>query len=65
MKIPRNWMDEPEVFGAVTEALDQAASEGEIDAVDYGEDGDGYGGRGYIEIKIGEGRFSLDLFELR
>jgi DNA-binding transcriptional ArsR family regulator len=64
MKVTREWMDEPELFELVSEAMffDEADSNGRID-VQAREEPDGYGGSGYIEIMRDGRRFRLELAE--
>jgi len=65
MKVTREWMDEPELFELVSEAMffDEADSNGRID-VQAREEPDGYGGSGYIEIMRDGRRFRLELAEI-
>jgi hypothetical protein len=65
MKVTREWMDEPELFELVSEAMffDEADSNGRID-VQAREEPDGYGGSGYIEIMHDGRRFRLELAEI-
>jgi hypothetical protein len=66
MKAPREWDDHRILHETVLDALDRASDpEGPIGPVYYGEGNDGYGGRGYVQIKTPDGRiFSLDLYEI-
>lgn len=65
MKVNREWMDAPELFELVSEAMfnGEADSNGRID-VQAREEPDGYGGSGYIEIMRDGRRFRLELAEI-
>ncbi len=65
MKVNCEWMDEPEMFELVSEAMvfDEADSNGRID-VQAREEPDGYGESGYIEIMRDGRRFRLELAEI-
>ncbi len=58
-------MDEEDLFGAVVEQLDTLDLAGGNASVLCGMEEDGYGDKGYIHIRTGDGRqFALDLYEL-
>jgi hypothetical protein len=62
MKIKRERQNEPEVFGAVVDALRHADDEAlKVQALD---EEDSYGDRGTITIRIGERRFQIELHEI-
>ena len=65
MKVNCEWMDTPELFELVSEAMfnGEADSDGRID-VQAREEPDGYGGSGYIEVKHDGRRFRLELAEI-
>jgi hypothetical protein len=65
MKIPREWMEERQMFDRVVEALDEWEMEDkDFQVYAYAEE-DFYGEKGSIEIVLGERRFALNLSEIK
>jgi hypothetical protein len=58
---PVQFTDEPELFEALTVALDESD---EFDDVDARNEEDGYGHSGYIMVRIGGKVFSLSAYEV-
>lgn len=67
MRISTEWNDHQELFDIVTEALDQAVGEigNELEGFNVyaSHEDDGYGGRGQINLFLGDKKFSLQLSE--
>lgn len=60
MKRHTEWNDEPELFGEIYQALEEAG----IDACGSEEEGS-YRERGTLEVRAGDGRrFALEIWEL-
>jgi hypothetical protein len=59
MKIPREWMDEREIFDELVETLER-----DFQVFAYPEEST-YGERGSIEIVRGDRRFALNLSEIK
>jgi len=67
MKIKREWADEPELFEAVADALDESDMVEEVaDGTSARDEMSPYGDNGSITITLKDGRtFSLELHEER
>lgn len=62
MKVPREWMECPDVFNIVSEALFNIdPDEAQVQAR---EEPDGYGGQGYIDVQADGHIYRLDLYEI-
>ena len=63
MKVKREWADEQEVFGAVTEALSEAEADGYMAVYARDEQGE-YSELGTIIIEADGRRFAIELHEI-
>ena len=66
MKIKREWAEVDDVFGAVAEALESAATDGDADFTAHASEERGaYGEEGTLTLRMGDGRlFALELHEV-